>query len=469
MTLTNSEAKIILEKLSSTGADYAELYFQNSISHSYQRRYRRVENISSSKVRGCGLRILKGEEEAYGYTSDITFESICSLAESLSSAFDGERVMEIPEITDQEIGNLNPIEIPHSAVSTDEKIAYLKKGEDAVFASDERISDFIGTIVEQDEHVDIYNSEGKHFADDRVRTRVIAMTIATDGTQFQNAFWGKGYSIGLELFDQVDYVKEALTTAEEAVAMLSAVDCPSGEMPVVLGNGFGGVLFHEACGHPLEGSSVAEKTSPFSFKYGQQIASPIVNAFDNGIIPNGWGTENIDDEGEQPTTNQLIKDGRLVSYMLDRKTSRKMGGDFKPTGSCRRQNYRYNPTTRMTNTYIDNGTSTKEEIIASVKNGLYCKTFTGGQVNTTTDQFNFTSSIAYLIKDGKIDRMVKPVSLIGYGYEILPKITMIANDLARSEGQCGAASGTCYVEVGQPTLLVSSMLVGGTGGDDNED
>ncbi len=463
MALTNKQAEIILEKLSSTGADYAEIYYQDAVSRSYQRRYKRVENISSSKTRGAGLRILKGKEEAYGYSSDITFEALCNLADSLSSAFDGQREIEIPQIIDQEIENINHIGKAHSSMSDEEKIAYLKKGEDAAFAYDVKVSDFIGSLIEQEEEVDIYNSDGKHFHDTRVRTRVMAMAIATDGTQFQNAYYAKGHSVGLELFDEVDYEKESLNMAKTAVEMLSAVDCPSGEMPVVLGNAFGGVLFHEACGHPLEGSSVSNNTSPFAAMYGKQIASPIVNAYDDGTISNGWGTENIDDEGEKPTCNQLIKDGVLVSYMLDRKTSRKMGGDFKPTGSCRRQNYRYNPTTRMTNTFIGNGTSTKEEIISSVKNGLYCVSFAGGSVDPSTDQFNFASSIAYLIKDGKIDKMVKPVTLIGYGYEILPKITMIANDLERSEGVCGAASGSCYVEVGQPTLLVSSMLVGGTG------
>ena len=469
MAISNTEAKTILEALTSTGADYAEIYYQDAVSRSYQRRYRRVENISSSKTRGCGLRILKGKEEAYAYSSDISYESLLNLAESLSSAFDSERAIEIPEIEDNEIGNMNPIVKAHDSMPTDEKIAYLKKGEDAAFAYDERVSDFVGVILEQDEQVDIYNSDGKHFHDTRVRTRVMATTIASDGTQFQNSFFGKGLSKGLELLDDVDYVSEAVKTAQLAVDMLSAVDCPSGEMPVVLGNGFGGVLFHEACGHPLEGSAVSDNTSPFAGKYGQAIASSIVNAYDDGTIPNAWGTENIDDEGEEPTCNQLIKDGVLVSYMLDRKTSRKMGGDFRPTGSCRRQNYRYTPTTRMTNTFIGNGTSTKEEIISSVKNGLYCVSFAGGSVDPSTDQFNFASSIAYLIRDGKIDRMVKPVSLIGYGYEILPKITMIADDLARSEGVCGAASGSCYVEVGQPTLLVSSMLVGGTGDETNED
>jgi TldD protein len=232
-------------------------------------------------------------------------------------------------------------------------------------------------------------------------------------------------------------------------------------MPVVLGNGWGGVLFHESCGHPLEGSAISHKTSPFTGKLGQTIATPVVNAYDDGTIPNAWGTEDMDDEGNAPTKNHLITDGVLTSYMLDRFTIRRIDSSLAPTGSCRRQNYRFIPTTRMTNTYIDNGTSTKEEIIASVKDGIYCVGFTGGQVDPSTDQFIFTSDLAYVIKDGKIDHLIKPVSLIGYGYEILQRITMVANDLDRAAGVCGAASGSCYVEVGQPTLLVSKILVGG--------
>lgn len=462
MKLSKKLAIQILNELLKTGADYAEIYYQDNIKASYVRRYKKVYSFSKKHINGVGLRLLKDNETVYGYTSDLSSKNLLNLANKLSLGFSSKRVLEVSELKEEKLKNIIPTIVSHSSIDNEKKFAYLKKGEDAAFSISKQVSDVLTSLYEEDEHVEIYNSEGKMFKDDRVRTRASVQVIASDGSQFQNAFESLGLSKGLELLDEFDIVSVSKKQAQIALDLLTAKDGPSGELPVVIGNGFGGVLFHEACGHPLEGSSISHQTSPFAKMYGKKIATDIVTAIDDGTILNAWGSSNIDDEGLKPTKNYLITNGVLTNYMVDRYTSRRIENST-PTGSCRRQSYKFVPTTRMTNTYIDNGTSTKEEIIKSVKYGIYLESFTGGQVDPSTDQFLFTSTVAYVIKDGKISHMIKPVSLTGYGYEILNRITMIANDLQRAAGNCGASSGMCEVEVGQPTLLVSKILVGGKG------
>lgn len=465
MKIKSRYAIEILNAALATGGDYAEIYYQDSRSNKYSRRYKKVFAVNGGRTCGFGIRILKGNQFVYGYSSDPSFKSLLELASSLSLGFEGERVKTVTSLKEKKFKNPNPIEIPHNSWTTEQKLSYLEEGEKAAFAVSSQVQDVIVSLLEQDEHVEIYNSDGVYTSDNRVRTRLSVGAIATDGKQFQEDFSGPGLSIGLEFLRDTDYKKLCAETAQTAVNLLSAKDGPSGEIPVVLGNEFGGVLFHEACGHPLEGSAICKKTSPFAGKIGEMVASEVVTAIDDGTINNGWGSEAVDDEGIQPTKNVLIENGVLKSYMVDRYTSRRIENSI-PTGSCRRESYRLCPTTRMTNTYIAGGSSTPEEIIRSVKDGIYCKGFTGGQVDPSTDQFIFTSSVAYLIKNGEIKELIKPVSLIGYGYEILKRITMVGNDCRRAPGVCGASSGSCYVEVGQPTLLISKMLVGGAGGNE---
>ena len=243
--------------------------------------------------------------------------------------------------------------------------------------------------------------------------------------------------------------------------MLNAKECPSGKMPVIIGNGFGGVIFHEACGHSLEASAVSKNLSVFSNKLGTKIASDIVSAVDDGTIEGGWGSENFDDEGNPTHRNLLIKDGILTSYLIDPFNGRRMNA--KENGASRRQSYKYEPTSRMSNTFILAGKSTPEEIIKNTKFGLYAKKLGGGSVNPATGEFNFAANEAYIVENGKISYPVKGATLIGSGKEVLLKIDMIANDLLRAQGMCGAASGSIPTDVGQPTIRVSEMTVGGRG------
>ena len=245
--------------------------------------------------------------------------------------------------------------------------------------------------------------------------------------------------------------------------MLTAKECPSGRYTVVIKNGWGGVLFHEACGHPLEASATSKGLSVFSDSIGKPIASPCVSAWDDGTIENEWGTSNIDSEGVPTQKNELIRDGICVGFMVDRFSARRMNG-IKANGTSRRQSYRYCPTSRMSNTYIAAGKDNPEDIIKDTPLGIYVANFGGGSVNPATGEFNFSASEAYIIRDGKICEPVKGCTLIGTGQEVLMQIDRVGNDLALGQGNCGAASGSVPVNVGQPTIRLKEITVGGRGG-----
>lgn len=457
-------AKKVLSKALATGADLAELYVQDKISRVVQLNYRRVDNVSTTLTYGAGLRLMLGVQQVYGYTSDLSEESLMALADKLAAYFDGKRLLDCGEFKEIKNPETHKPQKEASSLSVADKIAYLKKGEDAIYAESPLIVNATCALVDNDEKVEIFTvtADGARLVRDRrVHIRVVAQAVAAKDGAFEVGFSGPGLSKGAEYLEEVDFVEKAKRAAKTAVALLDAPECPSGVMPVVIGNQFGGVLFHEACGHPLEGTAISHNTSPFAGKLGQKIASDLVTAIDDGTHAHGWGSECFDDEGVASTKNVLIENGVLKNYMVDTFDGRRLG--MKPTGACRRESYKYLPTTRMTNTYIAAGKSTPEEIIKATEFGLYCVSFNGGSVDPTTDKFNFTSSETYIIKNGKIDHLVKSPTLTGFGYEILPKIDMVANDCELAAGMCGAASGSVCAAVGQPTLRVSEMTVGGKG------
>ena len=270
-----------------------------------------------------------------------------------------------------------------------------------------------------------------------------------------------GGSKGLEFWSE-DRTPESVgeEAARIALVMVKAKDCPSGKMPVVIDNEFGGVIFHEACGHALEATSVAKNQSVFAGKLGQQIAAPCVSAVDDGTIENAWGSENIDDEGTPQQKRVLIENGILKSYMIDKLNARRMG--MEPTGSGRRQSYKFEPTSRMSNTFICAGKDKFEDLFVGIEKGLYAKKMGGGSVNPMTGEFNFAVNEGYMIENGKITYPVKGASLIGNGRDILMNIDKVASNLGRGQGMCGSASGSIPTDVGQPAIRVTSITVGGT-------
>lgn len=455
-------AKDVLNTALSSGADFAEIFLEETESETISLDNGNCETATDSIVYGAGIRLLNKLQSVYGYTNDISRKGLLSLAESLSHSFHEERKIFVEDIRAVRTSKKHQPKIAYSDLSKEEKIAYLLKGSDAAKATDEKIVRVLAGFLFKTQRVHIFNSDGKYIRDTRARGRVYISAIASNGAAIESAFTGPGASKGIEFFnDEVDIAAVGKETAESALLMLDARECPSGKMPVIIGNGFGGVIFHEACGHSLEASSVSKNLSVFSNKLGTKIASDIVSAVDDGTIDGAWGSENVDDEGHKTHRNLLIQNGILTSYLIDPFNGRRMNAH--ENGASRRQSYKYEPTSRMSNTFILPGKSTPEEIIASTKFGLYAKSLGGGSVNPATGEFNFAANEAYIVKDGKIAYPVKGATLIGSGAEVLQKIDMIANDLLRAQGMCGAASGSIPTDVGQPTIRVSEMTVGGRG------
>jgi TldD protein len=284
--------------------------------------------------------------------------------------------------------------------------------------------------------------------------------VADKGSGTQTGFFGPGRRMGLETFTELINPKDVgIKAAKQAVTMAGAGYCPAGVMPVAIDNGFGGVIFHEACGHGLEASSVAYGQSVFAGKLGQKIANEKVTAIDDGTIPNAWGSINIDDEGTPAQRNVLIEKGVLKSYMVDKFNGRRMG--MASTGNSRRQSYRHTPTSRMTNTYIAAGEDKNEDIIGSIEYGLYAASMGGGSVNPITGEFNFAVNEGYIVRNGQICEPVRGATLVGKGSDVIQNIDMVGSDMDMGQGMCGSSSGSIPTNVGQPLIRVSTITVGG--------
>lgn len=462
--ISKSQAINILNAGLATGADYAEIFIEDKVSHSILVENGKVDSSALARTYGAGVRLLKDLQSVYGYTNEITVKSLTKLIESLSKSFSGNRVLTVENLKVKKVKNRSKSEIPFENVSDKEMVDYMKSGEEILRNFDKRIVRTRVSINHEKTKITLMNSKGFILKDEKERGRLGLLCVASEDGKIETGFEGPGASAGFEYFkNNVDIKQTAREVASKTIMMLGAKECPSGKMAVIIGNGFGGTLFHEACGHPLEASSVSKNLSVFSNMLGKQIASSIVSAVDDGTIPNGWGSNNIDDEGNPTQKTLLIENGILKNYLIDDFNGRRMG--MKGNGACRRQSYKYEPTSRMSNTYICNGKSTPEEIIKATKFGLYAKSLGGGSVNPVTGEFNFGCSEAYIVRDGKICEPVRGASVIGTGPEILMNIDMVGNDLLRAQGMCGAASGYVPVDCGQPTIRIQNMTVGGNGGE----
>ena len=460
------EKKLIEELLEaglSRGADFSEVFVENTQSSMLQSLSGRLEAVNSSKSFGIGIRVAKRYKTVYGYTNSKNPEDLHKLADDLSKSFDGEALTTRKPLMELEVGNRHGVQIKPNEVSLEEKVNYIKKAYKAAEEYDNAIKQVIVGLSDSTQEVLIANSEGRFVTETRVRVRVRVNSVASkDGvmqTGGESPGSGKGYEY---LFNEIDIEEYAKSASRIAMTMLNAEECPSGVMPVVIHNGFGGVIFHESCGHPLEATSVAKNASVFCGKMGEKVASDVVTAIDDGTLENRWGSANYDDEGYPQQRRVLIEKGILKSYMVDKINGRRMSAE--PTGSSRRQNYKFAPTSRMSNTYIDNGESTFDEIVAATKYGLFAKKLGGGSVNPGNGDFNFAVMEGYMIRDGKIAEPVRGASLVGNGGNILHKIDMVGNNLDSGRGMCGSVSGSIPADVGQPTLRVTEITVGGKRG-----
>ena len=449
----------VLRKAVSTGADYAEIFAENTVNHNINMIASKVDSIKDTVIAGAAVRVYKGMRSVMASTVDTSEEGLLRCAETAAEAL-GQGTAQIDIVLKERIfGDIHPVKICPASVSNKEKVEILKAGYFAAKEYDPCVVQVSGGLADVDHNILIANTEGLYAQDRQIRTRIAISAVADKGQGTQTGSCSPGRRMGLEMFDIVDPKAVGIKAAQQAATMAGAGYCPAGVMPVAIDNGFGGVIFHEACGHSLEASSVAYGTSQFAGKLGEKIANVKVTAIDDGTIPNAWGSINIDDEGTPAQRNVLIENGVLKSYMIDKFNGRRMG--MASTGNSRRQSYAYTPTSRMTNTYIAPGTDKNEDIIGSIEYGLYAKEMGGGSVNPVTGEFNFAVNEGYMIRNGKICEPVRGASLVGKGSEVIQNIDMVGTELEMGQGMCGSSSGSVPTNVGQAMIRVSTITVGG--------
>ena len=458
--ITKTTVEQVLHEALRTGGDFAEIFLEDRRSGAMGLVDGHVESATTVRRHGAGIRVFRGLNSVYVHTNDTTPSGLSAAARKAADAVSGDAQTGDIHLTRTLQRNIHLIrEMPMDVAGT-RKAKLLRECDLAAKAVSPEITQVRANVAHWDSDVVIANSEGLFTGDTRVYTRLFVYAVAAKGDDSQSGREAPGAMMGYELFhDRVNPEEAARQAARQAVTMLHADPCPAGVMPVVIDGGFGGVIFHEACGHSLEAAAVAFGNSEFAGRLGEQIASPIVTAVDDGTLANEWGSLNIDDEGMPTTRLVLIENGILKNYMIDKLNGRRMG--MAPTGSGRRQDYTFTPTSRMRNTYIAAGQDDEAEIIASCPDGLYARSMGGGSVNPVTGEFNFAVDEGYLIRNGRIDRPVRGASLIGKGGEILRKIDRVGRKMWMAQGMCGASSGSIPTNVGQPMIRVTDITVGG--------
>ena len=449
----------VLAVAMSTGADFAEVYAERTRNNGIRFLNGKIDTANDGVTSGVGIRAFIGTRTVYATTTDLTRAGLVRCARAVADALGESNAQVQIHLTERIFPNIHPVKILPGSTPMQTRTDILKSACFAASERDEKIKQVMGSLASVDRTILIANSEGLYTSDRHVRTRIAVQAVASDGHENQSGSASPGRGMGLEMFDFVDPKSVGIKAADQALVNLRADYCPAGQMTVAIENGFGGVIFHEACGHSLEATSVGTGTSQMCGKLGQKIANEKVTAIDDGTIPGAWGSVNIDDEGHVTQRNVLIENGILKSYMIDRLGSRRMGMDM--TGNGRRESFMYEPTSRMTNTFIANGPDKNEDIIASIEYGLYAKGMGGGSVNPLTGEFNFGVNEGYIVREGKICEPVRGASLIGTGSQILMDIDMVGQNLETAQGMCGSSSGSVPTDVGQPLIRVSKITVGG--------
>jgi TldD protein len=457
--LDKTVAHDALEAALETGGDFAELFVENCARNSIVMINGVVEKAQAGIEYGAGIRIFNGYNAIYAYTNDASRESLIKTARIAAGALGNTAKTGVEPLVNRVVEQIHEYRILPGQIRKSAITAMMREAHKAASEYSPLVTQTWASYADSVQDVLIANSDGLWAEDRRVRTRLGFQAVASNDSEKQEAFFGPGRLSGLEFYDNFDFPALGKKTADIAVTMLKAAFCPSGKMPVVIDNGFGGVILHEACVHGLEATSVAKNASVFCGKLGQKIASDIVTAVDDGAMPNEWGSVNIDDEGNKTRRNVLIENGILRGYLVDRLNGLKMG--MAPTGSSRRESYRFAPTSRMTNTFFTAGKDTQEDIIGSTEYGLYAKKMGGGSVNPATAEFNFAVTEGYLIRNGKIAEPVRGATLIGKGSEVLMNIDRISDNFAMEQGMCGSESGSVPTNVGQPMIRVKELVVGG--------
>ncbi len=446
----------------SNGAEFAEIYAEDKRSTSAGLDDGRVEQVTSGRDRGAGVRVIDGDTAGFAHTSDLSEPGLAAAATAAAAAArQGGGGVRTVELTQSPAHRPNVVQLDPDDVPKARKVELLTRLDDAARAYGPEIVQVSAGYGDSRKRVLVANTEGVLADDDIVRTLLRVTAVADGDTGMQTGYQSMGHTVGFEIFDTIDIEEFAREAARQAVTKLQARPAPSGAMPVVIKHGSGGVLFHEACGHGLEADLVGKGASVYAGKRGELVANPMVTLVDDGTMPGEWGTLGIDDEGRPTQRNVLIEDGVLTDYMWDYLRSRKEG---RPqSGNGRRQSYQHLPMVRMTNTFVLDGPDDPDDIISSTPNGVYIAKLGGGSVNTATGDFVFGMMESYLIENGEITEPLREGNLIGNGPQVLRDIDMLANDFAMGmPGTCGKDGQGVPVGDGQPTLRVKSLTIGGT-------
>ena len=443
------------------GGDFAEVFVEERRSTGISLDDRRVEQLSSGRERGAGIRVVVGDTTGFAHTADLSTEGLRTAAEAAAAvargggggvrevALEG-RVVESPSTVERD-----PASVPKA-----DKVELLRRADEAARASGNAVVQVSAGYGDSRRRILVANSDGLLVADDQVRTRFSVMSVASGDAGLQTGYETLALTVGYELFDRHGVEQVAEESARRALTKLAARPAPSGVLPIVIKSGTGGILFHEACGHGLEADHIVKDASAYRGRVGQRVASPLVTLVDDGTVSEQWGSAAIDDEGRPTQRNVLIQDGVLTEYMWDFLRARHEGR--VSSGNGRRQSYQHLPMVRMTNTFLLPGEEDPEEILAQTPYGIYVAKLGGGQVNTATGDFVFGMTEAYLIEDGHITEPLRDANLIGNGPEVLSRIDAVGNDFDMCPGTCGKDGQSVPVGCGQPTLRVSGVTVGGT-------
>jgi TldD protein len=452
----------VLRKALATGGEFAEVFAEDRRGSLLAFDDGRIEDISSGHDRGAGIRVVVGNTTGFAHTADLSERGLLAAAEAASgaarSAEGGARQVRLSPSAPQ---SPSPAEVLPAGVAKADKVELLRRADAAARAAGGDVRQLNASYQDSRRQVLVANSDGVFSTDDRVRVRLGISAVANGDTGMQTGRESVGATMGFELFDRRDVADLARSAAHRALSKLRARPAPSGTMPVVIKAGTGGVLFHEACGHGLEADHIAKAVSVFTGRVGEQVASSLVTLVDDGTMSHEWGAMAIDDEGHPTHRNVLIENGVLTDYMWDWLRARKEGR--VSSGNGRRQSYQHLPMVRMTNTFLMNGEDSPEEIIRQTPRGVYVAQLGGGQVNTATGDFVFGMTEAYLIEDGEITEPIRDANLIGNGPQVLRDIDVIGNDFSMGyPGTCGKQGQGVPVGMGQPTLRVRALTIGGT-------
>lgn len=446
------------------GGDYADLYFEYRVGADYVLEEQKIKTVGRGITMGLGVRVLRGDATGYAYSEDLTFERMANAARTAANIAAGGGSPAPVAVTPVVLPSFYPVKVPSLDEAPEGKLRLLQRADAAARAADARIVKVEASLTEELKQVLVVTSDGKSSTDTQPLIRFGVRAVAEDGAKRQAGSSGGGGRFGLEYFSRADTSPEAhgREATRIAIAMLDAREAPAGEMEVVLGPADSGILLHEAIGHGLEADFNRKKTSNYSDRVGERVASDLCTVVDDGTIGNSRGSINVDDEGHPGKRNVLIENGKLVAYMHDKISARHFKLD--PSGNGRRQSFRHVPLPRMTNTCLEPGPHAPDEIIKSVKRGVFAKRFSGGQVNISNGDFVFSLTEGYLIEDGKITSPLKGVNLIGNGPDVLTKVSMLGNDFELSDGiwTCGKDGQSVPVGVGTPTVKIQKITVGGT-------